>query len=356
MEQNYLPKNIRQIGQIVKEPKIYIEDYVIAFARKLAEKSKNGQGMAVLLGEEHTDNEKEPVFIRGAVEIVGWEENNGVLFDNEIWSNIYEGVKNYFPDLGIAGWLVVRSGQETGFDEKIKAIHESNFIENGNILFVFDKEEKEENVYQYENLKFEKQAGYYIYYEKNEAMQNYMIDTFGNKSQETTGEDKVMEQVRELVSNKENNTGKKANHFVYAASTALAAVVLVIGVTTLNNYDKMENMEKTLNHISANIEEQGSAKSYSEASESELVVETITGTVEGVIKEEEVEENAMTSETGNTEATVSESRYYIVQKGDTLGSISGAVYGSTEYVDAIQEANEIDNKDMIYEGQKLIMP
>ncbi len=342
MEQNYLPKNIRQIGQVVKEPKIYIEDYVITFAKKLAEKNKNGQGMAVLLGKEDSKNEKQPVFIRGAVEICGWKESNGMLFDNEVWSNIYEGVKNYFPDLGIVGWLVVRAGQEMGFDEKIKAVHENNFMESGNVLLVFDKDEKEENVYRYENLKFEKQSGYYIYYEKNEAMQDYMIDTFGNKSQEITGDDKVMEQVRELVANKEGQSGKKTNNFMYAVSTALAAVVLVIGVTTLNNYDKMENMEKTLNHISANIEEQSSVEQQKEVQEEEMVIETITGTVEGVIKEQTGTEN--------------EKGHYIVQKGDTLGSISTVVYGSTKYVEAIREANQIDNIDMIYEGQRLIMP
>ena len=110
MEQNQLPKNIRQIGQVVKEPKIYIEDYVMTFARKMAEKNKNGQGIAVLLGKREEDNEKHPVFIKGAVEICGWEEQKGLLFDNEIWSNIYEGVKNYFPDMGIVGWMTLRLG------------------------------------------------------------------------------------------------------------------------------------------------------------------------------------------------------------------------------------------------------
>ena len=46
----------------------------------------------------------------------------------------------------IMGWMILRSGQELGFDEKVKAVHEHNFAESGNILFVFDKEEKEESL------------------------------------------------------------------------------------------------------------------------------------------------------------------------------------------------------------------
>lgn len=377
MEQNQLPKNIRQIGQTVKEPKIYIEDYVITFARKLAEKNKDGKGMAVLLGTESQKNGKVPVFIKGAVEISRWEEAKGISFDNEIWSDIYEGVKNYFPDLEIVGWLYLHSGQEAGFDEKIKFIHETNFMGSGDILFVFDKEEKEESFYRFENSHFEKQSGYYIYYEKNEPMQNYMIDIFGNKSQEQAGEDKVMEQVRELVSNKEVNHDKKTVNFAYVASTALAAVVLVMGVATLNNYDKMESMEKTLNRISANIEAKENQAGIEGQEKTELVVETITGTVEGKqvkveaeeltenISEDEIEgltenaneeQQATDEEQKLIEETMSDSNYYIVKKGDTLVSISGAVYGSDEYVDEIQEINQIENKDMIYEGQKLVMP
>lgn len=340
MEHKQLPKNIRQIGQAVREPKIYIEDYVVTFARKLSEKNKNGQGIAVLLGKATEKKDGQPIFIKGAVEICDWEESGELPFSNEIWSNIYEGVKNYFSDLEIVGFMVLRSGQEIGFDEKVKKLRDNNFSEGGDILFVFDKDEKEESIYHYENQKFERQTGYYIYYEKNEAMQNYMIDTFGNQSQEVAGEDRVMEQVRELVANKETNSGKKVNHLIYAASTALAAVVLVMGVTMLNNYDKMESMEQTLNHISANMNQEEIEE------EENMVIETITGHGSDVSEEKEE----------MVEEVTAEKRYYIVQKGDTLGSISGAVYGSIEYIEVIQEANQIDNKDMIYEGQKLIIP
>ncbi len=144
MEEQYsLPKNIRQIGQVDKKPEIYIEDYVITFAHKLAKKEENKITMAVLLGNPSKKEEKTPIFIKGAVKIIGIEENEGIIFTNKIWSDIYEGVKNYFSDLEIVGWLFLRYEQQSELDEKIKEIHKLNFSENGNLLFLVDKEEKE---------------------------------------------------------------------------------------------------------------------------------------------------------------------------------------------------------------------
>ena len=49
-------------------------------------------------------------------------------------------------------------------------------------------------------------------------------------------------------------------------------------------------------------------------------------------------------------------RYYTVKKGDSLMSISKAVYHTTQKVQDICNANQIENMDMIYEGQQLLLP
>ena len=47
----------------------------------------------------------------------------------------------------------------------------------------------------------------------------------------------------------------------------------------------------------------------------------------------------------------SSARYYTVKKGDSLMSISKAVYHTTAMIPEICNANQIENMDMIYEGQ-----
>ena len=51
-----------------------------------------------------------------------------------------------------------------------------------------------------------------------------------------------------------------------------------------------------------------------------------------------------------------EQGYYIVQKGDSLLSISRKLYQTDAMVDEICAANGIQNLDVIYEGQKLKLP
>lgn len=49
-------------------------------------------------------------------------------------------------------------------------------------------------------------------------------------------------------------------------------------------------------------------------------------------------------------------RYYEVERGDTLYTISQKIYGDTSRVEKICEVNEISDPDKISEGQKIILP
>ena len=46
-----LPKNVRQIGNVCDEPKIYVEDYVDTFLGQLQEKAMEKPVAAALTGE-----------------------------------------------------------------------------------------------------------------------------------------------------------------------------------------------------------------------------------------------------------------------------------------------------------------
>ena len=47
---------------------------------------------------------------------------------------------------------------------------------------------------------------------------------------------------------------------------------------------------------------------------------------------------------------------YVVEKGDTLAIISKKMYGDVTHVDAICRMNGLSNGNLIYIGQKLILP
>lgn len=69
-------------------------------------------------------------------------------------------------------------------------------------------------------------------------------------------------------------------------------------------------------------------------------------------------EQAAASDGDSSEEALSRNitRYYEVERGDTLYTISQKIYGDTSRVERICEVNEITDSDRIREGQKIILP
>ena len=56
------------------------------------------------------------------------------------------------------------------------------------------------------------------------------------------------------------------------------------------------------------------------------------------------------------EAGLDEEDFYIVEKGDTLDSISIKIYGDASHVEAICKMNGLSDGNLIFIGQKLLLP
>jgi len=67
-------------------------------------------------------------------------------------------------------------------------------------------------------------------------------------------------------------------------------------------------------------------------------------------------QGAQNQDTQSQQTSAQDVRHYTVKKGDSLMSISKAIYHDTSMIDKICSMNQIENMDMIYEGQDLILP
>lgn len=427
-----IPKNIRQIGNINSRDKIiYVEDYVMTFIKQLSEKDPGGLRVAVLLGYYVRTEDCRNIFIKGAVEMKNVDFSSGVNLSDEGWTGIYENIKKYFTDVEIIGWAL--TGPEFYLDgmEKIKKVHMSNFSGPDKTLLKLDSMEKEENFYISENNQLVLLDGYYIYYEKNEEMQNYMVE---NKEEdireEASYDDHATKKIRSIIKDKkEVKDDRNVVRLLYAASSLLAIIVLVIAATMLDNYDKMKSMESALNTISESLSvvnnknnsgnetqetmshgaqdntdnpnkdnENNDNKALSEDSDT-LNVETVPGDIKeneedddkavesDKNKDEDTKKDDVTKEDGANEDTAKEptkaptkapekkddtsknqeastetvktetpTRYYTVEAGDSLAGISYKLYETYSYMEKIKELNNIEDENMIYAGQKLIVP
>lgn len=191
-------------------------------------------------------------------------------------------------------------------------------------------------------------GGHYIYYEKNPAMQNYMISTrkkIGVTPSEVV-EDRAAKNFRSAVKEQmEYRESRQNSRFVYVMSVLLVVIVLAIGISTINNFDKMEAVQNSIETLSQSVDGQGTrSETVNEPESSDG-----SGLEQGQVSEDVVSQEA-------AEAGLSEEDFYTVEKGDTLDSISVKIYGDTSHVEAICKMNGLSDGNLIFIGQKLLLP
>ena len=226
--------------------------------------------------------------------------------------------------------------------------------------------------------------------------------------------DEVVQNYRAIMNKlNEKPPKKKFQPVIYVAGVAVLAVVAATGVSQIGNYQNLKVLEQTMQTLSGAVDgksedveapetqearedaaegekektDQNAAETESSAEAEKPASETDTenGSSKGNAQAEEqtpaassagenntgadsadtenadakaVETENANAETGNSgQQTVSAPQdYYIVKKGDSLVSISRSVYHTSSKVDEICQLNHIENMDMIYEGQKLLLP
>lgn len=371
-----LPKNIRQIGNPDGHKRIYMEDYVVTYLNYIARPGSTQARGAILLGESKKSDMGDVIFISGAVDAQNIEfDMDESEFTQEAWTTIYDQVKQFFPGLSVMGWFLSRMGFSTAVNDKIEKMHVENFPGKDKVLFITDSLESEDAFYMYEQGQLVKQKGYYIYYEKNEAMQNYIMKQKGDvpleQSEIQRKDEEIVRQFRrknkDLPENKDTGVG-----FVYIASSFVVLALLAMGITIISNYDKMKKMEVSINRLEVTADtavdsdyveamattEIPSATGMDAANGQATTEATLSAPTEQVVPD--ATENTGITETVTTESALpvaaDQEQYYIIQDGDSLSSIAFTRYGDADLASKIAAANDIGIDDNIFVGQKILLP
>lgn len=369
-----LPKNIRQIGEPGQGIKVLIEDYAYTFLHQLAQENLTCVRTAMLVGRIEAET---GLYIQGAIEIDMGQEPKG-WFSHEHWRMIFKEVQDWFEGMEIVGWCMANPGFPTVLTEELRSLHQRNFSGNHYVFLQMDVLENEEVFYIRRDSELSPLCGYYIYYEKNERMQAYISQKKGGASIEPEGilRDRAAAKFRNMMQEKkEQTTQKKTLAFLYTSCTFLVMVILVIGITMINNYDRMSNMETAIHQISESLEHaeqdpmtsaRGSVEgTIEEAVEAEnqqaLALQESSSSEETAVEPEEVlpDETIQQPEEETQEVmsqAVKEPERYQVKVGDTLLGICRSYYGTDEMVDQICELNDLEDSDKIYVGETILLP
>ena len=431
-----LPKNIRQIGNVGGEYRIYVEDYVYTFLGKITQNRQNNEEMecrsAVFMGEAKWHAGITYLFIRGAL-LVDHEEMTPehIEFTDEIWQKIHEEMEKFFPNQEILGWMFAGRSLPMEVTEVLQRTHLKHFG-GEKVLMLVDLSEREEAFFCYENNFMVRQNGYYIYYEKNPQMQEYMLEKIPEEYR--TGQEEVHDDAvkafRSIIRRKQKSKSQRPDTekapeqktaekepaeqperipvFSYAATACLVLAVMTVGIQFYRSYYPGHQQETATETISEKTiakktisEENGSKLPATptpgititpkvtitpEATEAPKMQVTPTSalgkdptpvpTTEVSDREKEIyreesdarkaerrvqEEQQTTGQEGETQpqetaAQAATQNSYVIRPGDTLYQISITKYGTMDKVSEICRMNGIEEDEIIYPGQIIVLP
>jgi nucleoid-associated protein YgaU len=274
-------------------------------------------------------------------------------------------MQRYFKGMTIVGWVHCQPGFGAVLMAKDEAYHKENFREKWQVLFVLDTMDKLDSfyIYQEEGTGLRQAKGYFVYYDKNREMQEYMLENSLIRARDGAGEpmrdikeeeeEKVhrsrksqaerldaAQDIRRVLQKRERvvkQAKREHDRLLAAVCCVLCVVCLSLGIAMFRSLDRLQMVEDELVAM-------------------QTTYQTLAEDFEGVKVQRvfavQEEEPAQEMAENNEERTVK----YIVEGGDSLGYISRKFYGDNEGIERIMAANGLENADMIYEGQALWIP
>lgn len=374
-----IPVNTRTIGSPEGIYILYIEDYVHTFIKKL-------------LSEKNADNR---------------------LLKTDDTCQIEKSMQ---PDIALYGACIEENGRyrlvvsgAAAIDSKIGKIQHFNDVYFptcayiGSAILSWNKDNHLRLELAFNNMKVVLDD-FYIYYDQNEEMQNYLIEWNSNREngRNAEGSDRIQSKLPEEHARTRDNTADAARlgriaqaynreeakvSFMWNVMNFLCfgfmVCVMAYGIVSINNYNKMQNMQESIDYCMAYVMENTSSsstgtdtaqavatmqQSTQPQSEAEVQQEPQSATEpETVEMTQAASEESVTEEiSADTESIVQPDaqpvqadavpQYYVVRKGDTLRTICFAFYGDYSHVDEICKWNNIEDPDNILYGQKLLLP
>lgn len=244
-----LPKNIRQIGERDQVLKLYLEDYVKTYLKRLQPAKGADLRVGLLLGSREIHEDIPYVFVDGALEMNSvTEEGEKVVFTEDAWKKAYQEVEQMFPKRTVQGWFLCGGPGCSLSPLNYWRQHSQYFTGKNQLMYLNSGLEGEEAAYITSADGFYKLRGYSIYYERNQMMQDYMIVQKDSYRAEAGVNDKVIQDFKQKMDERRYEAGRhrSAVGALTGVCSVLAVTVLAGGVAMFSNYQKLHRMESVI--------------------------------------------------------------------------------------------------------------
>jgi len=381
-----LPKNIKQIGTPDTGDRIYIENSAY---QKMHPYGQHAEKMVyIMLGRFDDFAGHTCVFVEDVVKM-NEVEFNGKLpqWNDDSWGYLYRKIRPEHENMIIVGWAVDICGQLPSMTAQLERIHQTYFGGTHQVLFLMDTLEREEAFFCNRNGYLKRREGFYIYYDKTipgrmeSAMEALRAEVHKPEVVMSYEEERAArreESYREYLNNRRSarHSPEPPRRSSYSSTLLLLVVILALGYSAFQNHQQMKSMEKALSQM-----ELQAAMQTEIEKENAVRVEEVMGNVtptqivestqnlqntqmedasqlvdtEVWQVEEKAQQEPATQVLTEVESYLSQG-YYVVQAGDNLAGICRKIYRTTAMMEALCEANGIEDPDAIFAGQRLVLP
>lgn len=379
------PLNIKQMGNVDRELKIYIEDYAYTYLYRYAKTHGKTEKLAVLAGRYYRIDGQDTVVISGAIQgKYTVKENGNEIFTDETWKYVSEQMEKYFSDLSIVGWVRIQPEYGTFMMAKDEIFHKECFKNKWQVFFVIDPAEMQDCAYALNEGKtsMRRVKGYFIYYDKNESMQDYMIENslsepkgecvesdeaetdlsgkkavyrlLGMTGRKSESNDKKEEyvpdridaaaKIRSVLNKKEEKKKERQDRSLaigtVCAVLSAACIVMCFGI--IKGQNRIRYLEEEM---------------YTMKNSYTAIAERLENTAQQVFAVQNAEKNdyaEKVEEIKNEEKT--EDKKYTVEEGDSLWYICRKFYGGENKIEEIKAFNQIEDENKLYVGQTIKLP
>ena len=244
-----LPKNIRQIGERDAIVKLYVEDYVNTYLRRLYPAGGQDLRVGLLLGRVEMNDGTPYIFIDGAMEMEDvTEQGQKVVFSELAWKKAYQSVEQLFPKRSVLGWFLCGAPGNDLSPLNYWKQHVQYFQGPNKLMYLSSGVEGDESVYITSEDGFYKLCGYSIYYERNQMMQDYMVLRKDVRRIESGSDEKVIQEFRKRMDEHKDEVTDRHQTLglLRGMCMAMSIVILAGGIVMFNNYERMQEMESVI--------------------------------------------------------------------------------------------------------------
>ena len=244
-----LPKNIRQIGERDAIVKLYVEDYVNTYLRRLYPAGGQDLRVGLLLGSVEMNDGTPYIFIDGAMEMEDvTEQGQKVVFSELAWKKAYQSVEQLFPKRSVLGWFLCGAPGNDLSPLNYWKQHVQYFQGPNKLMYLSSGVEGDESVYITSEDGFYKLCGYSIYYERNQMMQDYMVLRKDVRRIESGSDEKVIQEFRKRMDEHKDEVTDRHQTLglLRGMCMAMSIVILAGGIVMFNNYERMQEMESVI--------------------------------------------------------------------------------------------------------------